>query len=91
VPAYPAPGPEALPADPQLAARGYFVRLDHPVIDGSYLMAVPWTEAGVPRGSWYRRAPLLGEQDAWARRAWAAGRLDPAAAEPVGAPAARAD
>jgi crotonobetainyl-CoA:carnitine CoA-transferase CaiB-like acyl-CoA transferase len=91
VPAYPAPGPEALPADPQLAARGYFVRLDHPVIDGSYLMAVPWTEAGVPRGGWYRRAPLLGEHDAWARRAWAADRLGPAAGEPVGAPAARAD
>jgi crotonobetainyl-CoA:carnitine CoA-transferase CaiB-like acyl-CoA transferase len=91
VPAYPAPGPEALPADPQLLARGYFVRLDHPVIDGSYLMAVPWTEAGVPRGGWYRRAPLLGEQDAWARQAWAADRIDPAAGEPVGAPAARAD
>jgi crotonobetainyl-CoA:carnitine CoA-transferase CaiB-like acyl-CoA transferase len=100
VPAYMVPGPEALPDDPQLAARGFFVRLDHPVIDGSFLMGVPWTEAGVPRGGWYRRAPLLGEQDEWARQAWAGDRDDAAAGEhgddaaagePVGAPAARSD
>jgi crotonobetainyl-CoA:carnitine CoA-transferase CaiB-like acyl-CoA transferase len=71
VTAYMAPGPEALHADPQLVARGFFVRQDHPVIGDAYLMAVPWTEAGVPRGAvWYRRAPLLGEQDEWARQAW---------------------
>jgi crotonobetainyl-CoA:carnitine CoA-transferase CaiB-like acyl-CoA transferase len=72
VSAYVAVKPEALPADPQLAARGTFVCLAHPVIDGSYLLALPWTEAGVPRGSWYRRAPLLGEHDGWARQVWVA-------------------
>jgi crotonobetainyl-CoA:carnitine CoA-transferase CaiB-like acyl-CoA transferase len=91
VPAYLAPGPEVLPVDPQLAARGFFVRLDHPVIDGSYLMAVPWTEAGVARGAWYRRAPLLGEQDDWARQAWDSDHPDETAGEPAGAPAARSD
>jgi len=70
VAAYVAVRPEALPADPQLTARGTFVRLPHPVIDASYLLALPWTEAGVPRGAWYRRAPLLGEHDEWAARAW---------------------
>ena len=74
VAAYIAVKPEALPADPQLAARRTFVCLPHPVIDGSYLLALPWTEAAVERGAWYRRAPLLGEHDEWAAVAWTGGQ-----------------
>ncbi|HEY2286088.1 MAG TPA: CoA transferase [Streptosporangiaceae bacterium] len=88
--AYVAPGPEVLAEDPQLAARGFFVRRPHPVIGTAFSMAVPWTEAGLPRGDWYRRAPLLGEQDDWARQAWGSGSRD-GAAGPAGGPAARAD
>jgi crotonobetainyl-CoA:carnitine CoA-transferase CaiB-like acyl-CoA transferase len=85
VPAYAAVRPEALPDDPQLAARGTFVRLPHPEIDeGSFLLALPWTEAGVPRGAWYRRAPLLGEHDEWAAAAWVGGRHQSAGGEPAG-------
>jgi crotonobetainyl-CoA:carnitine CoA-transferase CaiB-like acyl-CoA transferase len=84
VAAYLAVRPEALPADPQLAARRTFVCLPHPVIAGSYLLALPWTEAAVERGAWYRRAPLLGEHDEWAAAAWTGQQGAAEGGEPAG-------
>jgi len=88
VAAYIAVRPEALPADPQLAARRTFVCLPHPVIDGSYLLALPWTEAAVERGAWYRRAPLLGEHDEWAAAAWTGGQQGAAEGGELASPVA---
>jgi crotonobetainyl-CoA:carnitine CoA-transferase CaiB-like acyl-CoA transferase len=82
VAAYVAVIPEALPDDPQLAARGTFVALPHPVVGLGYLLALPWAEAGSARSAWYRRAPLLGEHDKWAAQAWGGSRGGAAPAHP---------
>jgi crotonobetainyl-CoA:carnitine CoA-transferase CaiB-like acyl-CoA transferase len=68
--AYVARSPEGLIVDDQLASRRYFMRMDHPVIGDGFHMCLPWQEVARSRRAWYRRAPLLGEDDEWATRSW---------------------
>jgi hypothetical protein len=68
--AYLAQSPEGLIADGQLVSRQFFLRLDHPEIGNSFFTTLPWKGVGEPRAAWYRRAPLLGEDDEWARHEW---------------------
>jgi crotonobetainyl-CoA:carnitine CoA-transferase CaiB-like acyl-CoA transferase len=49
-------------ADPHLAARDYFVPLQHPLIGGMVVDASPIKFRGEPRPSW-RPSPLLGEHN----------------------------
>jgi crotonobetainyl-CoA:carnitine CoA-transferase CaiB-like acyl-CoA transferase len=62
--AYLAQPPIDLFADPQIQARGFLVELDHPEVETSPVLALPWKNTLEPRTG-YRRAPLLGEDDAW--------------------------
>ena len=60
IPAYIARTPAGLLSDEQVAARGFFVKLNHPELGELRIIALPWKVAGEPR-SGYRSAPLLGE------------------------------
>ncbi len=65
--AYEALQPAGIIHDAQLEARGFVVPLDHPG-GGMKIFALPWKVAGGRResaGGWYRRSPLLGEDDDW--------------------------
>ncbi|MCP4040319.1 MAG: CoA transferase [bacterium] len=54
--------PREIHAHPQLAARGYFEQLDHPVIGTHPIATLPYRFATLPR--WVRRrAPTLGEHN----------------------------
>jgi crotonobetainyl-CoA:carnitine CoA-transferase CaiB-like acyl-CoA transferase len=56
--------------DPQLRARQFFLRVEHPVVEQAEIIALPWKVAGAARTG-YRPAPLLGADDAAAREAFA--------------------
>jgi len=59
VPAFPTLTPEDLTLDPQLAARGFLERLDHPVVGRRIHAGIPWRLASV-RGGARAPAPVLG-------------------------------
>lgn len=67
VPAYPVRAAADLPHDQQLTNRGFFSAAQHPVVGEQHIIGLPWKVVGEPRPG-YRRAPLLGEHDAWARK-----------------------
>ena len=50
--------------DPQIAHRGLFFELDHPVIGEARFEGTPFTFSG-PRPDNWRSAPLLGEDNAY--------------------------
>ena len=79
VAAYVARSPEGLIVDGHLSSRHYFMRMDHPVIGAGFHMCLPWLDPTRPREVWYRRAPLLGEDDDWAARTWTADGPGPGA------------
>ncbi|OBH50444.1 CoA transferase [Mycobacterium sp. E2479] len=56
--------------DPQLRARQFFLRADHPVVGPAEIITLPWKVAGCARTG-YRPAPVLGADDAGAREAFA--------------------
>ncbi len=51
-------------ADPQLAHRGIFFELDHPVIGPARFEGTPVTFSRIEQDNW-RSAPLLGEDNAY--------------------------
>ena len=59
VPAFPTLTPEDLTRDPQLAARGFLERLEHPVVGARTHAGIPWRLAGVASGV-RAPAPVLG-------------------------------
>jgi crotonobetainyl-CoA:carnitine CoA-transferase CaiB-like acyl-CoA transferase len=61
--------PRTASDQPQMAARGYFERVDHPVAGVHLTPTLPWRARGVDR--WIRRpAPLLGQHNADVLRGW---------------------
>jgi crotonobetainyl-CoA:carnitine CoA-transferase CaiB-like acyl-CoA transferase len=63
VPAAPATDPRRASDHPQLNARGFYERVDHPVVGNQPVAGLPWRATGVDR--WIRRpAPVLGEHNA---------------------------
>jgi crotonobetainyl-CoA:carnitine CoA-transferase CaiB-like acyl-CoA transferase len=58
-------------ADEQLRAREFFFSVEHPIVPDAEITALPWKIAGAPR-SGYRAAPVLGADDEWAKRTFAA-------------------
>jgi crotonobetainyl-CoA:carnitine CoA-transferase CaiB-like acyl-CoA transferase len=63
VPAGEARDPRTIGTHPQLAARGFFERLDHPVVGDQPFAALPFRFASVDR--WLTRpAPTMGEHNA---------------------------
>lgn len=48
--------------DPQLKERGFFVKMEHPVLGDLTLPRLPWRPDGETAGN-YDRAPLLGEHN----------------------------
>ena len=61
--AYPSMTCQDLESDPQLVARGFFERLDHPEVGRRTHTGVPWLLRNSPNGVQHR-APLLGEHTA---------------------------
>jgi crotonobetainyl-CoA:carnitine CoA-transferase CaiB-like acyl-CoA transferase len=59
VPAYPSMTPKDLVEDPQLIARDYFERHEHPVVGRRVHAGIPWRLAEGPNGV-RSAAPLLG-------------------------------
>jgi crotonobetainyl-CoA:carnitine CoA-transferase CaiB-like acyl-CoA transferase len=56
-----------LVVDPHLEARGFLLPLEHPG-GAMKIFSLPWKVAGTRRDGadgWYRRSPLLGEDDDW--------------------------
>jgi crotonobetainyl-CoA:carnitine CoA-transferase CaiB-like acyl-CoA transferase len=63
VPAGAARDPRSISRHPQLAARGFFERLEHPVVGDQPFASLPFRYASVDR--WLRRpAPTMGEHNA---------------------------
>jgi crotonobetainyl-CoA:carnitine CoA-transferase CaiB-like acyl-CoA transferase len=61
--------PRTASAQPQLAARGYFEMVEHPVAGSHPTPGLPWRARGVDR--WIRRpAPLLGQHNAAVLGGW---------------------
>jgi crotonobetainyl-CoA:carnitine CoA-transferase CaiB-like acyl-CoA transferase len=58
--------------DEQLRARAFFFPVEHPIVADAEITALPWKLANSPR-SGYRAAPILGADDAWARRMFGSG------------------
>ncbi|SHL08199.1 Crotonobetainyl-CoA:carnitine CoA-transferase CaiB [Pseudonocardia thermophila] len=56
--------PTEVITDEQLAAREFFLGLDHAEIGTATIFALPWKRALRPRTG-YRAAPLLGQDDRW--------------------------
>jgi crotonobetainyl-CoA:carnitine CoA-transferase CaiB-like acyl-CoA transferase len=60
VPAAPVADPRATHLNPQLAARGFYERVEHPLLGALVLPGLPFRYASVPR--WLRSpAPTLGQ------------------------------
>jgi crotonobetainyl-CoA:carnitine CoA-transferase CaiB-like acyl-CoA transferase len=60
--------PAGIIADAQLGSRIFLLPLEHPAAGKVAIFALPWKVAGSRRDdcdSWYRRSPLLGEDDDW--------------------------
>ena len=53
---------EVLADDPHMKERGFFVKMEHPVLGTLTLPRVPWRPDGTTAGN-YNRAPLLGEHN----------------------------
>ena len=57
---------------PQIAARGWFQRMDHPVTGPIDYLGLPMTFSGMPRPLYWRAAPTLGQDNEEVlARAWA--------------------
>jgi crotonobetainyl-CoA:carnitine CoA-transferase CaiB-like acyl-CoA transferase len=63
IPAHQAAGTEDFMADPQLAARGHFVKLDHPLMGRATVEATRYQLSGTP-ATYVRSAPIYGRDNA---------------------------
>ena len=63
IPAHQVVGSEDFMADPQLAARGHFVKLDHPLMGQATVEASRYQLSGTP-ATYVRSAPVYGRDNA---------------------------
>jgi crotonobetainyl-CoA:carnitine CoA-transferase CaiB-like acyl-CoA transferase len=69
IPAAPASDPRTTSSHPQLAARGYYQEVTHPVVGTHPVTTLPWRSTGVER--WIETpAPTVGQHNVEVLRDW---------------------